>query len=164
VEQFVRDARITQIYEGTNGVQAMDLAGRKLPMENGDLAFRFFKIVQEDLEATVLEPDADPVARATIVALDRLKRTTALVLERRDDPDFAGSAATDYLRLFALVAFGWMWSKMAANADAAGDPLKQRKLATARFFADRMLPQAAGLEAAIFGGSASIMGMDAQLF
>lgn len=163
-EQFVRDARITQIYEGTNGVQAMDLVARKLPMENGDLAFRFFAIVKEDLAATSLQPDADPVARATIVALDRLERATTLILDRRDDPSFAGASATDYLRLFALVSFGWMWSKMAATADAADEPLKQQKLATARFFADRMLPHAAGIEAAIAGGCVSIMAMDAELF
>ncbi|MHB0667069.1 acyl-CoA dehydrogenase C-terminal domain-containing protein [Roseomonas mucosa] len=164
MEQFVRDARITQIYEGTNGVQAMDLVGRKLPMEGGKLAGRFFDLVKQDLQAASLVPATERIVAATASALDRLERTTELLLAGSGDPAVAGSAATDYLRLFALTAFGWMWAKMAASAAAADTPPKVRKCAVADFFADRMLPQTLGLETAIANGATSIIALNQDLF
>jgi alkylation response protein AidB-like acyl-CoA dehydrogenase len=164
MEQFVRDARITQIYEGTNGVQAMDLVGRKLPMQDGALAARFFAIVKQDLEAAAGSPAAASIVAATAQALDRLERTTLHLLAEGSDPAAAGAAATDYLRLFALVACGWMWSRMAAKAAAGDSPLHRRKLAAATFFADRVLPQTIGLEAALAKGLSSLMALEAELF
>ena len=164
MEQFVRDARITQIFEGTNGVQAMDLVGRKLPMEGGELAGRFFDLVKQDLQAASLVPATERIVAATASALDRLERTTELLLAGSGDPAVAGSAATDYLRLFALTAFGWMWAKMAASAAAADTPPKVRKCAVADFFADRMLPQTLGLETAIANGATSIIALNQDLF
>ncbi len=164
MEQFVRDARITQIYEGTNGVQAMDLVGRKLPLENGELANRFFDLIKQDLQAASLVPATEKITTATAAALDRLERSTRSILTGQSDPAVAGAAATDYLRLFALTAFGWMWAKMAAKATDADTPLKVRKLAVADFFADRMLPQTLGLEAMIANGGASIIALNPDLF
>ena len=164
MEQFVRDARITQIYEGTNGVQSMDLVGRKLPLENGELASRFFDLIKQDLQAASLVPAAEKITTATAAALDRLERSTRSILTGQSDPAVAGAAATDYLRLFALTAFGWMWAKMAAKATDADTPLKVRKLAVADFFADRMLPQTLGLEAMIANGGASIIALNPDLF
>lgn len=162
MEQFVRDARITQIYEGTNGVQAMDLVGRKLTMENGALAERFFDLVRTDLDAAVAT--APGIAIATRDALGRLEEASQALLEARSDLAFAGSAATDYLRLFALVGFGWMWSRMAAAAHGKDTPLARRKQVTAQYFADKMLPQTIGLAASIASGSNAIMALEADLF
>ncbi|MFM2280351.1 MAG: hypothetical protein RLZZ444_2582 [Pseudomonadota bacterium] len=162
MEQFVRDARITQIYEGTNGVQAMDLVGRKLTMEDGALAERFFAMVRADLDqAKVTVPT---IANATGEALERLETASKALLASRADLAAAGSAATDYLRLFALVSFGWMWTRMAAATQDKDSVLARRKQAVAQFFADKMLPQTIGLAASIASGSRSIMALDADLF
>ncbi|MCX8995576.1 acyl-CoA dehydrogenase C-terminal domain-containing protein [Rhizobiaceae bacterium BDR2-2] len=167
MEQFVRDARITQIYEGTNGVQAMDLTGRKLPMEDGELAPRFFALVKESLQSAALVPGAEAITTATAQALDRLERSTAHILARAEDPAEAGAAATDYLRLFALTTLGWCWTKMtvaalSAGADAA--PAIRRKPALAAFFAARILPQTLALEASILNGPDSLMALTADDF
>ena len=155
MEQYVRDARIAQIYEGTNGVQAMDLVTRKLGLDGGALVRRFFALVRDDLGA------AEPAAGAALVApvaeaLARLEAATERLAGAA--PLEAGAAATDYLRLFALVAFGWMWVRMAAAATAIGEaatPVEQRKPALARFFVERMLPQTLALAAAL-GASADV--------
>jgi len=164
MEQYVRDARIAQIYEGTNGVQAMDLVGRKLGLDGGKLAQRFFALVKADLAA------AAPAAGAAVVepvaqALARLEAATARLAAQGGAIE-AGAAATDYLRLFALVSFGWMWARMAAAVPPAGEasPTEQRKRALARFFVERMLPQTLGLEAALAQGAASLMALDAEAF
>ncbi|WP_412050619.1 acyl-CoA dehydrogenase C-terminal domain-containing protein [Hoeflea sp. Naph1] len=163
MEQYVRDVRITQIYEGTNGVQAMDLVGRKLPMENGQLTARFIALLRQDLQDALSSPAAEHVAKATGKALDQLERATAQLMANQSDQSAAGVAATDYLRLFGLTASGWMWTKMAAKAPP-DTPLGKRKLACADFYADRILPQAAALEVAIAAGSASTMALHKELF
>ena len=167
MEQYVRDARITQIYEGTNGVQAMDLVGRKLPMENGDVARRFFALVREELAATAGPAELDAVRAALGEALVRLEKLTEDLLAKGGDLVEAGASATDCLRFFALVSFGWLWVRMASKAAVSADastPLKQRKLVLARFFAARLLPQTAALDAAIRAGASDIMALDADLF
>ncbi|MDQ0564195.1 alkylation response protein AidB-like acyl-CoA dehydrogenase [Rhizobium mesoamericanum] len=167
IEQHVRDARITQIYEGTNGVQAMDLVGRKLPMEDGDLPRRFFKLIRGDLAVTAVPAELEMVSAAVGEALARLEKLTEYLLAKDADLDEAGAAATDYLRFFALVSFGWLWVLMASKAAAsagASSLLKQRKLSLARFFASRLLPQTAALDTAIRSGAATLMALDAELF
>ena len=117
VEQYVRDARITQIYEGTNGIQALDLVGRKMPEDYGRLMRRFFHPVAEFLAA---EKDNGVLAEFLpyfMSAFGKLQMSTLTVATRGfANPDEAGAAATDYLRLFALVAVGFMWLKMAKVA------------------------------------------------
>ena len=165
MEQYVRDARIAQIYEGTNGVQAMDLVGRKLPMENGAVARGFFALVRSELSATNGPAELETVKASVLEALARLEKLTEDLLAKGTDPVEAGASATDYLRFFALVSFGWLWVRMAEKASAdATTPLKQRKLALARFFAARLLPQTVSLDAAIRAGAADIMALDADLF
>ena len=157
VEQYVRDARIAQIYEGTNGVQAMDLVGRKLALADGAVVEGFFDLIAADLDAA----EGQAVAGKVREALDLLRGTTASL--RGAALDAAGAAAVDYLRLFALVSLGWMWTRMSAAAQ--GDSaLHQGKRALADFFAQRMLPQAQGLAASIAAGEASIMALDADAF
>jgi alkylation response protein AidB-like acyl-CoA dehydrogenase len=167
MEQLVRDARITQIYEGTNGVQAMDLVGRKLTLDGGTLPRQFFALVDEDLRAAGDIAGAAAIAAPVAEALDRLRRATERLQARTADPAEAGAAAADYLRLFALVALGWMWARMAAAALAAGDaasPLHHAKLAVARVFVDRILPQTVGLDVALSHGAEAFMALPADAF
>ncbi len=155
-EQYVRDARIAQIYEGTNGVQAMDLVGRKLPMGGGSVVDGFFALVEGDLDAA-----GDlTVAAKTREALGLLRDVTTAL--RGAGSDEAGAAAVDYLRLFALVSFGWMWTRMAATE---GDtPLHRSKRDLADYYALRVLPQAHGLAEQIAAGATVVMAMRAEAF
>ncbi len=116
MEQYVRDARIAQIYEGTNGVQAMDLVGRKLPMENGQVVRDFFALVRKELSTTGGPVELETVKTAVSEALERLEQLTNDLLAKSADPVEAGASATDYLRFFALVSFGWLWVRMADRA------------------------------------------------
>lgn len=159
IEQFVRDARIAQIYEGTNGVQAMDLAARKLHLENGRLPARFFAEVEADLAAVKAAGGADDIADPVGEALELLKAATTAL--QSASPDDVGAAACDYLRLFALAALGWMWARMAAAAVRVGD---ETKLAVARFFVGKLLPQSVGLAAAIGAGSEALGALPSEAF
>jgi hypothetical protein len=134
-------------------------------MENGDVARGFFALVRDDLSTTKGPAELETVKASVIEALARLEKLTEDLLAKGADPVEAGASATDYLRFFALVSFGWLWVRMAEKASAdATTPLKQRKLALARFFAARLLPQTVSLDAAIRAGAADIMALDADLF
>ncbi|HWP58968.1 MAG TPA: acyl-CoA dehydrogenase C-terminal domain-containing protein [Candidatus Acidoferrales bacterium] len=161
MEQLVRDARIAQIYEGTNGIQALDLAGRKLFHENGRLLRRFFypalAFVEENSEASGLESFVLPLRRSLL----RLQEATLWLAERGlKDPDEAGAAATEYLRLFGLAALGYLWAQSAkvalAKSAADRDGFYRAKLATARFFFSRLLPETEALLAALQSGAGPI--------
>ncbi|WP_159992682.1 acyl-CoA dehydrogenase [Roseomonas sp. 18066] len=154
LEQMVRDARIAPIYEGTNGVQAMDLVTRKLAAEDGALPHRFFARVRAD---GADEPEL-------IAALDRLEAATRQLQRAGADPAEPGAAAADYLRLFALVALGWMWRRMRVAAGASEQPHHRRWRQGADFFFARLLPQSAGLAAAIAAGPATLMAPDDDIF
>ena len=159
MEQFVRDARITQIYEGTNGVQALDLTGRKLTFEDGRLAQRFIALMRAELDAAADVAEAARLAEAARKAVDRLESVTAVILDNFGSPGWVGSAATDYLRLFALTSYAWLWARMAASAANNRSDLgnfADDKIGVARFFCERVLPQTLALEAQILAGPASI--------
>jgi alkylation response protein AidB-like acyl-CoA dehydrogenase len=170
MERLVREARIGQLYEGTNGVQALDLVGRKLRVGHGRLARRFFHPVSDFLEAhagagTAMGEFVEPLARAFRL----LQETTAwLGAEAARDPAEGAAAASDYLRLLGLVALGYVWARTAERA-LGGAPDKGEggaafyagKLATARFFTRRVLPETAGLALVIRGGGATIAAGDA---
>ena len=161
MEQFVRDARIAQIYEGTNGVQAMDLVGRKLGMEGGAVVEAFFTLVARDLRLAADGSDGSThIASASQDALQLLRHATTMLQDATADA--GGVAAVDYLRLFALVGLGWMWTRMAAAADT--DPGHAAQLAVGTFFADRILPQASGLAASIRSGEASVTALPSDAF
>ncbi|CAN5258844.1 acyl-CoA dehydrogenase C-terminal domain-containing protein [soil metagenome] len=162
VEQYVRDARIAQIYEGTNGVQAMDLVGRKLPLGGGAVADGFFDLIAADLDAVSAVEEGAPIVTRTREALAVLREITAGL--RGSDVDEVGAAAVDYLRLFALVAMGWMWARMAAAAALGDTSFHHAKRDVATYFAERMLPQAQGLAAGIRAGAAPIMALPAASF
>ncbi len=164
MEQFVRDARIAQIYEGTNGVQAMDLIGRKVPEGGGRLLRRWLKLVQDDVKAAAGDGRVADLAKSLGEALRTLQETTAHVMQAAmKNPDEAGAAAADFLRLMGTVATGWMWLKMArvaleklptANGDAG---FYDAKVKTARFYMTKLLPQVQALSASIRAGAAPVM-------
>ena len=161
-EQFVRDARIAQIYEGTNGVQAMDLVGRKLSMAGGAVAEGFFALVGAELAEAAKTEAAATIAGRTLRALDLLKQATADL--KGAGIDNLGAAAVDYLRLFALVSFGWMWARMALAASDGDTPLHASKIRLADYFALRILPQSEGLAVALAAGADPVMAMDIEAF
>ena len=165
MEQFVRDARIAQIYEGTNGVQALDLVGRKMSAHAGRYLRRFFHPLAAYLEANQGKPELaefiDPLAKA----FTRLQQATAALAARgMADPFEAGAAATDYLRLFALVALAQLWSEAAAIALGKPDDFYRAKVATARFFMAKILPQNYSLFSTIMSGGTSLKQFEDALF
>ncbi|HIJ62721.1 MAG TPA: acyl-CoA dehydrogenase [Rhodospirillaceae bacterium] len=171
MEQLVRDARITQIYEGTNGVQALDLVGRKMGAHAGRYLRQFFHPLAAMIEARIEDETLGPYAQPLAKAFVRLQQATAQIARAgMVKPDEAGAAASDYLRLFGLVALGYMWLRMVetalpkAGGAEDGDGFYSAKLNTARFFFDRMLPQTAGLFQAIMAGGASLMTFDETWF
>jgi alkylation response protein AidB-like acyl-CoA dehydrogenase len=164
IEQYVRDARIAQIYEGTNAVQALDLVGRKLPMEGGRLVRRFFEIVKRDVDAAAQTAGLEDLAKALGGSLYQLQKDTMLLAEKGfANPDEVGAAATEYLQLMGYVAVGWQWLRMATVsttklATGQGDRrFHEAKLKTARFYTGRILPETTTLLAAIQAGSGAIM-------
>ncbi|MFC7541122.1 acyl-CoA dehydrogenase C-terminal domain-containing protein [Siccirubricoccus deserti] len=161
MEQFVRDARIAQVYEGTNGIQALDLVGRKLGAHGGRYLRRFFHPVLAFIEAQQDDPAMEAFILPLSKAFGRLQQATAEVARRGlGDPFEAGAAATDYLRLFGLTALAYAWARMAAVAlprqadDQTG--FYRAKLATARFFMQRMLPQTSALTAMVMAGGEAL--------
>jgi alkylation response protein AidB-like acyl-CoA dehydrogenase len=169
MEQLVRDARIAQIYEGANGIQALDLVGRKLPMHTGRLLRRFFhpvdRFIAENSDAPALQEFVLPLAKA----FGKLQQATVLVAQRGlANPDEAAAAASDYLRLFALTAFAFMWARAAKVSlpKAAGDEAAfyKGKLAAARFFMARILPQTSSLLTVISAGAKPLMALEAEAF
>ena len=172
IEQYVRDARIAQIYEGTNAVQALDLVGRKLPMEGGRLVRRFFEIVKADIDAATAAGEAlEEFAKPLSASLYQLQKATMMLAEKGfANPDEAGAAATEYLSLMGYVAVGWQWLKMTTVAtrkiaEGTGDRrFNEAKIKTARFYFSRLLPEAATMLAAIQSGAAPIMALSVEEF
>ena len=169
MEQLVRDARIAQLYEGANGIQALDLVGRKMGLHTGRLLRRFFHPGMAFIEAEMEKPEMQDFVLPFAKAFGRLQQATAWIAQQGlRDPEEAGAAATDYLRLFGLTALAFLWARMAAVAlpKAAGDEtgFYRAKLATARFYMTRILPQTSGLFAAIMAGKKPLMEIEAELF
>ncbi|QUS37961.1 acyl-CoA dehydrogenase [Tardiphaga alba] len=170
MEQFVRDARIAMIYEGANGIQALDLVGRKLPRDGGRAAMAFFGEVaafaKEHGGDEAMKPYVDPLSNA----LGHLQQATMWLMNNAmAKPDNAGAGATDYMQLFGLTAFAYMWAKMAKIAQdkiaaEGATPFLTTKLVTGRFFMERMLPETALHLARIQTGAATTMELPAEAF
>ena len=162
MEQLVRDARIAQLYEGTNGIQALDLVGRKLPEGMGRLLRRFFHPVLAFIEENQSEAELAEFVLPLAKAFGRLQQATGWIAQQGlRDPEEAGAAASDYLRLFALVALAYVWAKSAqavlAMPEAERQDFHKAKLATARFYMTRILPQTSSLFAMINAGAKPVM-------
>lgn len=169
MEQYVRDARIAQIYEGANGVQALDLVGRKLPAHMGRYLRRFFHpvfaFIETRQEDEALAEFVGPLAKA----FGRLQQATALVARKgMSNPDEAGAASVEYLHLFGYVAFAYLWARTAEialkKADADETGFYKAKLATARFFMARILPRTSALFAALSAGNDTLAAFDDEAF
>jgi alkylation response protein AidB-like acyl-CoA dehydrogenase len=172
MEQFVRDARIAMIYEGANGIQGLDLVGRKLGKDGGRAVMAFFNEVQGYIKEHAGEEAMKAYVGPLGDALGHLQQATMWFMQNaRANPDNAGAGANDYMHLFGLVALGYMWcriveaarGRLAAGADGAGARL-DAKLITGRFFMERMLPETAAHLARIKAGAASTMDLPAEAF
>jgi alkylation response protein AidB-like acyl-CoA dehydrogenase len=167
MEQLVRDVRITEIYEGTNTIQALDLVGRKLGLDNGRLFKGWVAQVHDDLKRVEGRNDLGDFSGPLKDALKRLTDCTEwLVEESKRDPNAKGAAANEYLRLFALTTFAWIWMLTAekAIANKTGDGFYAAKLDIGRYFMKRVLPQTLSLDAIVRSGSTAMMAMAEATF
>ncbi|WP_321499045.1 acyl-CoA dehydrogenase C-terminal domain-containing protein [Breoghania sp.] len=172
MEQFVRDARISMIYEGANGIQALDLVGRKLPANGGRAIMGFFNEVGTFLQEAGAEETIAPLAASLKAGVDDLQKATMWFMQNAmAKPDNAGAGSVDYMHLFGLVAMGFMWVKMARVAAAklaeGGDSKEEfyrTKLVLARFYMERLMPETAMRLARISAGCDTVMELPAEAF
>ena len=170
VSQFMRDCRIALIYEGTNGIQALDLVGRKLASKGGRAVMTFF----QEIDQFIGENDSDAGLKPFITALGEVKAqlqdgTMWLMQNGLQNPDNAGAASTDYMHLFGLTGLAYMWTlqvKAAQAKIAAGssDPFYSTKVTTAQYFIERILPDAGAHLTKLKTGSATLMALPAEAF
>jgi acyl-CoA dehydrogenase len=172
MSQFVRDARIATIYEGANGIQALDLVGRKLAMNGGRAIQAFFKEVGDFCEEYRSDEKMAPFTKALKKGLNDLQAATLWLMQNgMQNPDNAGAASTDYMHLTGLVVTGYMWGLMARTAQTAlaggaeeGAAFYENKLTTARFFMERVMPETAAHLARISSGADAMMALPAEAF
>jgi alkylation response protein AidB-like acyl-CoA dehydrogenase len=168
VEQYLRDCRISLIYEGTNGIQALDLVGRKLAANGGRAVFAFFQDLEEFCTANENDPDMKPYVAGVATARAQLQEATMWLMQNgMTNFDNAGASSNDYLNLFGLAGLAWMWGKMAKAAlehKGSGDPFYEDKLVTARYFFDRVLPDATSHLAKVKTGAGAVMALRVEAF
>ena len=176
MEQFVRDARIPMIYEGANGIQALDLVGRKLAKDGGRAVMAFFAEVQGFVNAHRADEAMKPIIEPLDVSLGHLQAATMWFMNNAlKEPDNAGAGASDFMHMFGLVALGLMWGRIAlavneklATGEAGGGALDaqalKNKLIVARFFGEKMLPETAAQLKRIEAGAGSVMEMGVEGF
>ena len=171
MEQFVRDARITQLYEGTSGIQALDLVGRKLPQGTGRLLRQFFHPVDQFIRDNGEDKELGPLVMDLAKSFARLQQATAWIAENGlKDPMQAGAASADYLKMFGLVAIAFMWARMAKVsaaklADGAADKaFHENKLKRARYYMAKVLPDTSSLLSKIMAGAEPLMALDEDAF
>jgi alkylation response protein AidB-like acyl-CoA dehydrogenase len=171
MEQFVRDARIAQIYEGANGIQGLDLVGRKIGKDGGRALMAFLNEVGAYLKERTSNDEMNVYLKPLGQSLAHLQQASMWFMQNAmTKPDNAGAGATDYMHLFGLVALGYMWCRIAEAAlakmpKANGQAARySAKLVTARFFMERMLPETATRLARIQAGAASTMEMPDEQF
>ncbi|ASP38590.1 acyl-CoA dehydrogenase [Bacterioplanes sanyensis] len=165
-EQYVRDIRITQIYEGTNGIQALDLMGRKVVANNG----AFYRLFEQDVNDFIASHEGNEAASEFIeplkAALENLTDLTQWVIDQaQKDANEVGAASVEYLHVFGYTALAYMWAKMALVAQGKdGEAFYKGKVATSRFYFKRLLPRYIGLTAAVRGGAEPLFELDDELF
>ncbi len=171
MSQYVRDARITMIYEGANGIQALDLVGRKLALNGGRAVMAMFKEIGDFCEENRSDEAMAPYTKALKKGLNDLQASTMWFMQNAmAKPDNAGAGSTDYMHLFGLVTLGYMWAKIAKTAqgklgsgDAREDYLNN-KLVTARFYMEKIMPETTLRKVRIEAGSDSVMELAAEAF
>ncbi|KZE36260.1 acyl-CoA dehydrogenase C-terminal domain-containing protein [Chelatococcus daeguensis] len=170
MEQFVRDARIAMIYEGANGIQALDLVGRKLPRDGGRAIMAFFNEVGGFVKEHAGDETMAPYVKPLEAALGHLQQATMWFMNNAmAKPDNAGAGSYDYMHLFGLVALGYMWAQIARTALAkkanGGDAADmEAKLLAGRFFMERTMPESAAHLARISSGADTMMALPAEMF
>jgi hypothetical protein len=171
MEQFVRDARIAQIYEGANGVQALDLVGRKMPAHMGRALRAFFHPIDAFIQENSGDRDMADFVMPLAKGFGRLQQATAWIGEKGlKDIEQAASAATEFQRMFGIVAIGFMWARMAKVAQAAlangsdESDFYENKLLTARFYMERSMPDTSSLLSKLTAGKDTMMAMSADAF
>ncbi|WP_324075677.1 MAG: acyl-CoA dehydrogenase C-terminal domain-containing protein [Erythrobacter sp.] len=171
MEQFVRDSRIAMIYEGANGVQAMDLCGRKLAMNGGKAIQAFFAMIDEEIAAAKQVPELAGVAERLEKALGEQKAATMWFMQNAmANPNHLGAGAHHYMHIMGIVTLGFFWLKMAkvALAKLAGTPedkaFYEAKLVSANYYAERFLPDAGALRRKLEAGSEYMMKLPAEAF
>lgn len=171
MEQFVRDARIAMIYEGTNGIQAMDLCGRKLASKGGAAIQLFFKVLGEEIASAKQDEMLAPMAEKLEKAVGEQQAATMWFMQNAmANPNHLGAGAHHYMHLMGIVSLGFMWLKMAKVARTAleGSPedkaFYENKLATARYYFDRFTLDAGALRRKIEVGSESLMELGEEAF
>ena len=172
MSQFVRDARIAMIYEGANGIQALDLVGRKLGLNGGRAVQAFFKEVGEFCEENRSNEQMAPYTKSLKKGLNDLQAATMWLMQNgMTNPDNAGAASTDYMHLFGLVALGYMWAQMAKTAqgkltDSANGEASfyETKLVTGRYFMERVMPETSAHLARLSTGADTLMKLPAEAF
>ncbi len=171
MEQFVRDARILPIYEGANGVQALDLVGRKLPMKGGSVYGAFVTMVTDFIKANDGVDGMEVYTGPLKAALDDLNAATGWLMEAAGkDRDNAGASSAAYLKIFGLVMIGWTWAGLAKTAkdklaEGTGDAaFYEAKLVTARFWMEQMMPDTKALVQKVSAGAETMMALSAEQF
>ena len=170
VEQFVRDARIAMIYEGANGIQALDLVGRKLGRDGGRAITAFFNEVTAFAKENGANEAMKPYLAPLTASVQHLQQATMWLMQNAmAKPDNAGAASTDYLHLFGLVTLGYMWARMAKVAqdklaESGEQPYLKAKLVTGKFFMERMLPETSLRLSRIQAGADTMMELPGEAF
>lgn len=171
MEQYSRDARIAQIYEGANGIQALDLVGRKLTYKTGKYLRSLFHPATKFVEKHKENPEMAEFTKHLHTALSTGQQASLWIAANgMGNPDEAAAGSSEYLRLMALVTFAYMWAQMAEisirklKEDGVDKEFYEAKIETARFFMNKILPQAYGLLASIANGSKSVMTMKEEAF
>jgi hypothetical protein len=168
MEQYVRDARINMIYEGTNTIQSLDLLGRKVLGDNGAKLKKFGKKIAQFVEDEGISEEMQEFVNPLAELGDKVtKLTTEIGMKAMKNADEAGAAAVDYLRVCGHLVFAYFWARMAKVALAkldGGDPFYKAKLTTARFYFAKLLPETAGLIRTCRAGLKPLMEMDEALF
>ncbi len=171
MEQFVRDSRIAMIYEGTNGVQAMDLCGRKLASKGGRAVQAFFKMIDDEIASAKTDEALAPIAEKLEKALGEQKAATMWFMQNAmTNPNHLGAGAHHYMHIMGIVTLGFFWLKMAKVASstlAAGTDDKafyEAKMTSASYYAERFLPDAGALRRKLEAGSDHMMALPADAF
>jgi hypothetical protein len=165
MEQFVRDCRISQIYEGTNGIQALDLAGRKVARNGGKSVEAFLADAQAWVEENSGNGQLAAISSELQAALTLLKDATdELLSQAGSNPDAISAVAVEYLDLFGYVLYAWLWAQMLAATDGRDDDFAKAKRITCQYYFQRILPKANALFAQIKSGADTMMGLDGELF
>ncbi|MGB3877504.1 MAG: acyl-CoA dehydrogenase C-terminal domain-containing protein [Shinella zoogloeoides] len=172
MSQYVRDARIAMIYEGANGIQALDLVGRKLGMNGGRAVMALFKEIGDFCEENRADEKLAPFTKALKKGLNDLQAGTMWFMQNAmAKPDNAGAGSTDYMHLFGLVVVGYMWAKIAkaaeeglANGAGEREDFLKNKLITAKFFMERLMPETGLRKTRIEAGADTTMELAAEAF